>query len=79
MEILERFRESVGFAIGWKQEMLEDAIKVLREFGTRKRACRAWRELGYVKLNPSKPNSKWVKEEWFSNPGYRWYYKKKLD
>ena len=56
--------------------MLEDAIHVMKEYGTKERAAKAWRELGYVKYNPSNPKSRWVKPEWFLEPRYRWYYKK---
>ena len=28
-----------------------------------------------MKLDPSKPKSKWVKSDWFLNPRYRWYYR----
>ena len=73
--MLETFASEVGFSIGWKREMLEDAIRVLREHGTGRRACRKWRELGYVKLDPSKPKSRWVKPSWFLEPRYRWYHK----
>ena len=55
--------------------MLKDAMRVLENYGTGKSACRAWRELGYVKLNPARPKSEWVKPQWFSEPRYRWYYK----
>jgi len=75
VEILERFREFVGFAIGWKQEMLEDAIWVLENYGTGRKASKAWRKLEYVKLKPLKPNSRWVKPRWFESPLYRWHYR----
>lgn len=70
--MLEVFAKRVGFSISWKQEMLEDAMRVMRKCGTGKSACRAWKELGYVRLDPSKPKSKWVKSDWFLNPKYRW-------
>ena len=73
--MLEVFARRIGFCIGWKQEMLEDAIGVLENYGAGRRACREWRELGYVKLDPSKPKSKWVKPDWFLEPRYRRYYK----
>ena len=73
--MLEKFAREIDFCIRWKKEMLEDAIYVLEDYGTGKSACRAWRELGYVKLDPSKPNSRWVKPDWFLEPRYRWYYK----
>jgi len=75
LRMLETFAEKIGFTIGWKREILGDAIKVLREHGRGRAACRAWRELGYAKLDPERPSSKWVRLEWFLNPKYRWYFK----
>ncbi len=65
---IRKFHEAIGFSIGWKRELCDDLLRILKLRSNREK-IKEWTRT-YIKLG-----NKWVKPRWLNEPKWRWYWR----